>query len=227
MSNSKKKIILVFLGPPASGKGTQADMLGKSLDLPVISAGELLRQEQAQKTKNGQKVSLYLKQGELVPDKLIQKILSKRLEQNDVARGFILDGYPRRFEQIQYLEKIKKQFLSADDIFLVFYIDVSDKEAKERVTGRRVCQCGAAYHLKYNPPKNDSVCDVCGRKIYRRQDDEPEIIEHRLKDFHQRIEPILKYFQDKKTLIKINGEQGINNINISIKQKINALNLLC
>ena len=220
MFNSKKKMILVFLGPPASGKGTQADMLGKNLDLPVISTGELLRQEQDKRTKEGREANLYSRQGELVPDKLIQKILSKRLQQNDMICGFILDGFPRRFEQIQYLEEIKERFLSADDIFLAFYIDVSDKEVKERVTGRRVCQCGAAYHLKYNPPKNDSICDICGHRIYRRQDDDPKIVEHRLKNFHQRIKPILKYFQSKKTLIKINGEQDIKGVQKDIKQHI-------
>ncbi len=216
-----KKLILVFLGPPASGKGTQAEILGKDLGIPVISMGELLRHEYNHHTKMGREIEKYLKKGELVPDNIIQKILLKRLKKEDVKRGFILDGFPRRIEQIVYLEKIKQKFLSPFDFLVVFYIRISDREAKVRVVNRRVCECGAAYHLKYNPPKKKGICDICGKKIYRRQDDDPKIVNKRLKDFHHRIKPILNYFADKNVLIEINGEQRIEKVQKEIKNKLN------
>ncbi len=215
-------MILIFLGPPASGKGTQAEILGRDLGIPVISMGELLRYECNHHTEIGKEIEKYLKKGELVPDDIIQKVLLKRLEKEDVKKGFILDGFPRRVEQISYLEKIKKKFLSPSDLLIVFYIKVSDKEAKARVIDRRVCECGAAYHLKYNPPKKKDICDICGKKIYRRPDDDPKVVSKRLKDFHHRIKPILDYFSHQGVLAEIDGEQKIEEVQEELKNRLNG-----
>ncbi len=218
-----RKMILIFLGPPASGKGTQAEILGKNLDIPVISMGELLRYECNHHSKIGEKIKEYLKKGELVPDDIVQNILLRRLEKKDTKKGFILDGFPRRIKQVHYLENIKKIFLSSSDLLIVFYIKVSDQEAKARVIDRRVCECGAAYHLKYNPPKRRGICDVCGKKIYRRSDDDPKVVSKRLRDFHRRIKPIVDYFSRQGVLVEIDGEKKIEEVQEELKNRLNEI----
>lgn len=215
MKNKKK--IFIFLGPPGSGKGTQADMVGEKFKMPVISIGELLRLEINRKTKLGSSVKNNLRKGILIPDKLVYDILNKRLRKKDVSVGFILDGFPRREEQINYVEK---NFISKKFSIKVFYIKVSDKEAKKRIGGRRVCDCGASYHIKYNPPKSKGICDLCNKKLYIRKDDKIKIISLRLAKFHIRIKLILEYFSSNAIVYKINGERDIKKVYNSVFKKI-------
>lgn len=203
------KKVIMFFGPPGSGKGTQADMLGEDMNLPVISVGELLRHERDQGTELGSEVADQLASGKLVPDELVEKILEKRLDQPDTAQGFILDGYPRRKHQLSFLEKRLSDFLEQEDKVVVVHISLDDKEVERRVVGRRVCDCGASYHIEYNPPKQDGICDHCGAKLYRRKDDEPEVVGQRLKSYHERIQPLLDYLKKHYTVITINGKETI------------------
>lgn len=209
-----KKKIIIFLGPPGSGKGTQSDVLGEKLKLPVISPGELLRYEEEKNTKLGKSVEKKINQGKLVSSDIIEKLVEKRLKKNDARNGFILDGYPRRLEQLVWLEKKLAKF--EDKVIMVFYVKVSNKEVKARISGRRVCGCGAAYHLKYNPPKKKNRCDICGRELEIRDDDIPAIITDRLKTFHHHSKPMLSYYKKKGYLFTIDGEQSIQKIEKSI-----------
>ena len=211
-----KKKIYIFLGPPGSGKGTQTDMVGEKFKIPVISIGELLRFEIHKKTKLGLSIKSKLSRGTLISDKMAGNILEKRLKKRDTKNGFVLDGFPRRKEQAIF---IKNRF-KKNDIVKVFYIDVCDKEVKRRIGGRRVCDCGASYHLIHNPPKIKNICDLCNKKIYAREDDKSKIISLRLIKFHKRIKPILEYFSSNAILYKLDGKRDIKKVYREILKKI-------
>lgn len=216
----KKKLFIIFFGPPGSGKGTQADMLGENLSLPVVSPGELFRNERDKKTQIGKIVENKLANGRLINDKLIEKILNRRLIKKDTGNGFILDGYPRRKSQLNYLKKRFLKIYDKKDIILAVYINISDKEVVKRIGGRRVCNCGASYNLKYNSPKKKGKCDLCGEKLYQRKDDKQEVLIERLKRFHKRIKPLVNYFKENSEFININGEQTINKVRKEIILKL-------
>ncbi len=210
--------ILVLLGPPGSGKGTQAVKIGRKLNLPVISTGNLLRQETDKKTAIGKKVEEKLNNGDFVSDDLINAMVKKRLLQSDVRGGFVLDGYPRNKEQLIFF--ISNLVKKRDDL-KVLYIDVSDKEVKNRLGGRRVCaKCGRTYHINNKPPQKKGVCDKCGLELHKRSDDKPKVIQDRLEDFHSRTEPLVKYFDKNRYLIKINGDQDIPGVRKEIIKKL-------
>lgn len=217
-----KKIIILFFGPPGSGKGTQSDILGQKLKLPVISPGELLRHEEEAKTKIGHLVAKNLANGKLVSDDIIDKMLNARLARPDAKSGFILDGYPRSKPQLELFKKKLKKISDAKDKIVAIYIAVSDKEVKARIGGRRVCDCGAAYHLKYNPPIHTGVCDLCGKRLKQREDDKPKIIKDRLKHFHKVMKPIMRYFKNNYFYIEVDGEQSIKEIEKEIIVKVKS-----
>ena len=221
MKNKKK--FLIFFGPPASGKGTQSDNLGKKLALPVISTGELLRAEQEKKTSLGRAVLKDMAQGKLVGEKIIARIISQRLLRPDVKNGFIMDGFPRSLEQFDLLKKIFAKLAGPDDLIVGIYISCSDNEIKKRVTGRRVCECGASYHLIYNPPKKTNHCDICGRKLLQRNDDKPSVVNARLKLFYFEMQPLLKRMIADYNLVTINGNQSIGQARKEIWSKIKKL----
>jgi len=216
-----KKIFIIFFGPPGSGKGTQVDMLAESLKLPVISTGELLRHEQEIGSPVGLEVKNLVDSGQMVPDAIIEHIIDKRLNMPDAARGAVFDGYPRRIEQQQNFLNRLKNLTKPTDIILAVLINVSDGVVEERLSGRRVCDCGASYHIKYNPTEVDGICDICGKKTKTRVDDQLEIIKQRLIYYHEHIKPLLDYWSDKRFLISINGEQDIDTIKKELNQKIN------
>ncbi|MFH0923591.1 MAG: nucleoside monophosphate kinase [Candidatus Falkowbacteria bacterium] len=219
---------LIFFGPPASGKGTQADKLGEKLNLPVISPGELLRHERDCGTEIGKQAESILNRGGLVSDKIIEKIINKRLAKRDVKQGFLLDGYPRAISQLKFLNNKFKKIASDKDMILAVYIHVSAKEVKKRIAGRRVCDCGTSYHTIYNPPKKQGICDLCGAKLYKRKDDSAEIIKIRVDRFNKNIKPILKHYKKNNILININGEQSIAEVEQdiwkSVKHNANTAN---
>jgi adenylate kinase len=206
---SEKIYKIIFLGPQGSGKGTQAELLAKKLNLPNISVGNLFRNHIKNKTELGELAKRIINKGDLMPSELTNEIVIKRLQENDCQNGFILDGYPRDHEQFSAFNKFTK-LTHAIEVW------ISDEEAVERLGGRRSCDCGATYHLKYNPPKNDEVCDNCGHKLYIRDDDTPEAINQRLAIYHNETEPLIKLYQEQKILIKINGEQSIEKVNQDI-----------
>lgn len=207
-----QKTFLIFFGPPGSGKGTQADMLAKKLNLPVVSPGELLRHEEDSNTAIGRKIKPIIDSGKLVPDEIIEKIIFKCFKRFGGRAGIIFDGYPRKRAQLDFLTEKLEKIAGRQDYVRAILIDVSDREVKRRLGGRRVCDCGAAYHLKYNPPLRQGICDLCGKKLYIRHDDKPALIADRLKLYHKEIKPLLDYFEKSDKLIKINGEQSIGDV---------------
>ena len=187
---------LILLGAPGAGKGTQADILCKELDIPTISTGNILRAAIKNGTRTGMKAKAYMDEGKLVPDDVIIGIITERVAEDDCKNGYILDGVPRTIAQAESLEKAGIVF---DD---VISIEISDEVIMERMSGRRVCEhCGASYHLVAVPPKQEGICDKCGGKLIQRHDDEPETVKHRLEVYHQETEP-LKDFYAKRGLLK-------------------------
>jgi adenylate kinase len=217
------KINLFFFGPPGSGKGTQVDLLGEAARLPIISPGELLRHEEDIHSAIGKKVEPLIDKGKMVPDGIVEKMIMKRLKRKDANRGILFDGFPRTLKQQHFiLEKLKK-ISQNNSKFAAFYIKVSDREVKKRLSGRRVCDCGASYHLVYNPPKKKNICDLCGKKIYIRKDDTPKVIGGRLKYYHKSIKPILDFWKVGGKLIEIDGEKSIKAIHKEIYAKYNRV----
>ena len=187
---------LILLGAPGAGKGTQADILCKELDIPTISTGNILRTAIKNGTPTGMKAKAYMDEGKLVPDDVIIGIITERVAEEDCKNGYILDGVPRTIAQAEALEKAGIVF---DD---VVSIDISDEVIMERMSGRRVCEhCGASYHLVAVPPKQEGICDKCGGKLVQRKDDAPETVKARLEVYHKETEP-LKAFYAQRGLLK-------------------------
>ena len=187
---------LILLGAPGAGKGTQADILCKELDIPTISTGNILRAAIKNGTPTGMKAKAYMDEGKLVPDEVIIGIITERVAEEDCKNGYILDGVPRTIAQAEALEKAGIVF---DD---VVSIEISDEVIMERMSGRRVCEaCGASYHLVAVPPKQEGICDKCGGKLIQRHDDEPETVKARLEVYHKETEP-LKAFYAQRGLLK-------------------------
>lgn len=209
----KKIRKIIILGPQASGKGTQAEFLSKRLKLPKITTGDLIRMEISRRTPRGKFFSQLVTRGRLVPDKYVNEILFSRLKKADCRAGFILDGYPRNLAQARSLEKVFKTDL-------VVEIKLSDKEAISRISGRRICQCGTVYHLKFAPPAKKGACDKCGGKLFQREDDKPPAIRKRLKIYHRETEPLVRYYRKKGILIEINGRPPIPKVSQAILAKL-------
>ena len=187
---------LILLGAPGAGKGTQADILCKELDIPTISTGNILRAAIKNGTPTGMKAKAFMDEGKLVPDDVIIGIITERVAEEDCKNGYILDGVPRTIAQAEALEKAGIVF---DD---VVSIEISDEVIMERMSGRRVCEhCGASYHLVAVPPKQEGVCDKCGGKLVQRKDDAPETVKARLEVYHKETEP-LKAFYAQRGLLK-------------------------
>ena len=187
---------LILLGPPGAGKGTQAEILNKKLNIPTISTGNILRAAVKNGTPVGLKAKEYMDAGKLVPDEVIIGVISERLAEADCQSGYILDGVPRTIPQAEALEK------AGIDFDAVVSIEISDEEIVERMAGRRVCaSCGAPYHVKNLPPKVEGVCDKCGGKLEARADDKPEVVRDRLKVYHDETAP-LKDFYAARSLLK-------------------------
>lgn len=215
-----KKVILVF-GPPGSGKDTQAEKISNKLDIPFISTGGILRREVKKGTDLSKKIKTFLVRGKLIPTPLMNRILGYRLEEGDTQEGLVLNGYPRRKVQLEFFKsKIKGWEQEEPVTIMAFYIQVSNKEVQQRLGGRRICKkCGSTYHIRYKPPKKEEVCDKCGYKLEQREDDKPEVIEKRLDDFYEKMDPILTYFRKNDNLIDINGEQSIEEVEKEIEKK--------
>jgi len=202
----KNLLKIVLFGPAGSGKGTQAVMLSKKYDLPILAVGDIFRREIKNQTDLGKSIASMINRGQLIPDKITTQIVLKELAGEKYKNGFILDGYPRNIRQLEDLEK-------SLGVTHAIELMVSDNEAIKRLSNRRICsKCGAIYHLQNKPPKRNGVCDVCGGKLIVRDDDKLEAIKKRLEIYHQETEPILNYYFEKKKLIRVNGEQSIEKI---------------
>jgi adenylate kinase len=199
---------IVLLGPPGSGKGTQAKRLSKDFNLAHISTGDLLREAVNDRTELGKKAKGYMDSGRLVPDDLVIALVKETIERMDT--GFVLDGFPRTVEQARKLEAISS-------IDVVINLQVEEELLVERLTMRRSCkECGAVYHLKFNPPKQEGVCDQCGGPLYQRSDDTESTVRERLRVYNQNTLPLVEYYQRKDNLVSIDGGMEIGEVYFAI-----------
>lgn len=186
---------LILLGAPGAGKGTQAEILSKELQIPTISTGNILRAAIKNGTPTGLKAKSFMDAGKLVPDEVIIGIITERLADEDCKNGYILDGVPRTIAQAEALEQAGIQFDA------VVSIEISDEAIMQRMSGRRVCEdCGASYHLVAVPPKQEGVCDNCGGKLVQRKDDAPETVKARLEVYHKETEPLKGFYESRGVL---------------------------
>ncbi|MDL1971787.1 MAG: adenylate kinase [Deltaproteobacteria bacterium] len=202
---------LIFLGPPGAGKGTQAKMLVERYGIPQVSTGDILRAAVAEGTELGKKAKEYMEAGKLVPDEVVIGIIEERLKQSDCEKGFILDGFPRTVPQAEALDKVLEKMGRKIDHVLT--LDVPEEELIRRLTGRRTCKkCGAMYHIIFNPPKVEGVCDKCGGELYQRPDDNEETVRSRLSVYEQQTSPLIDFYEKKGLVRKIDGRGEIKEI---------------
>jgi len=193
-------IRLALLGPPGVGKGTYSSILSKELRIPHLSTGELLRREISMKTELGREVESYVSRGLLVPDKIVNDIVAKRLCASDCANGFILDGYPRTLPQAVFLE----EYFPLDKVVL---LQASLETIIERICGRLYCpNCGETYHVSWKPPKRDNICDKCGVKLTRRTDDSPEVVKRRYEEYLATVSPVVDFYKKLGKLVPFRAE---------------------
>ncbi len=202
---------LILLGPPGSGKGTQAKLIVEKYGIPQISTGDMLREAVAKGTELGKEAKKYMDAGQLVPDEVVIGIVKERLQQPDCEKGFILDGFPRTIAQAEALDKILEEM--GKKIDAVINIQVPEEEVVKRIVYRRTCKnCGAVYHLIYNPPKEDNKCDKCGGELYQRDDDKEETVRKRYKVYKEQTEPLVEYYAKKGILYNIDGTKSIEEV---------------
>jgi adenylate kinase len=212
MSDKIYKIIM--LGPQGSGKGTQAEFLSEHLNLPNVSTGSFFRQAIADKTPLGLQIEESIKNGNLVSDEIINNLMAEKLSGPNFVSGFILDGYPRTLAQAEFLSTISEPTH-------VLEVDISDDTAKKRLGNRQTCpECGKIYHPEFKPAQVPGQCDVCKISLITRADDTPEAIDRRLKKYREEVSAILKFYEAKGTLIKINGEPAIEEVKKEIFEKL-------
>ena len=221
-SNGGTKNFIIFFGPPGSGKGTQAAKLAAKINLPLVSTGDLLRQEISKQSELGKIARKYMDAGKLVPDELLEELVSRRLKKSDAAAGVIFDGYPRNGEQQEFLLGKLKVALRNGAAILGILIDVSDEQVIERIGGRRACLCGAVYHVTFNPPKAEGICDRDGKKLFIRDDDKPEVVRDRLKTYHKQSRGMFDYWEKGGKLLKIDGGQPIDKVWEEIEGKLSV-----
>lgn len=210
------------MGPPGAGKGTQAEKIVEKYGIPHISTGDMFRSAIKEGTELGKEAKSYMDNGELVPDEVTIGIVRERLAKDDASNGFLLDGFPRTIAQAEALENLLADLNSSIDH--VIRIDVDTEQLVERLTGRRVCPtCGATYHVTYNPPKVEGICDNDGTELIQRDDDKPETVRKRLDVNLQNAQPLLDFYQDKGYLVSINGDQDINQVFHDIDEKLGGL----
>ncbi|MDI3487131.1 MAG: adenylate kinase [Methanolobus sp.] len=194
---------IALFGPPGAGKGTQAKELSKKYSIPHISTGDILRANVRDGTELGLKAKQYMDKGELVPDEVLIGLIRNRLTESDCETGYLLDGYPRTIPQADALTDILKEISKPLDA--VINIEVSDDELVKRLSGRRSCACGESYHVMFNPPEKDGICNACGADLYQRDDDKEEVIRQRLAVYNEKTKPLINYYDDAGILVNIDG----------------------
>lgn len=199
---------IILLGPPGAGKGTQAKLITEKYSIPHISTGDIFRKNISEKTPLGIEAKRYMDNGQLVPDEVTIGIVNDRLSMNDCENGFLLDGFPRTVKQAEALDS----FLNSNEqkIDTALLMDVPKEFILERMTGRRVCSaCGASYHIKFNTPKVENKCDVCGGPLVQRKDDTEETVKERLDVYDRQTQPLIQYYKEKNILAKVDGTEEI------------------
>ena len=202
---------IILMGLPGAGKGTQASEIVKKFPIPHISTGDMFRKAIKDETDLGKEAKSYMDRGELVPDEVTVGIVKERISEDDAKKGFLLDGFPRTIEQAEALNNIMSEL--DRNIDAVINIEVPEEELMNRLTSRRICEkCGTTYHLVFNPPKVDGVCDIDGGKLYQRKDDNPETVSNRLSVNVKQSKPILEYYDEKGVLKNIDGAKDIDEV---------------
>ncbi|MBU5674161.1 adenylate kinase [Paenibacillus brevis] len=206
---------ILFMGPPGAGKGTQAEVIVNQFGIPHISTGDAFRLAIKQGTPVGLKAKEYMDQGLLVPDDVTVGIVRERLQQSDCEKGFLLDGFPRTLSQAESLEELLGGL--GKQLDHVINLKVDRNKLLARLTGRRLCKaCGATYHVIFNPPVQEGVCDKCGGELYQRSDDNEESVGTRLDEYINKTAPLLKFYEDKGLLRQVDGEQEIGAVSEEI-----------
>ncbi|AEB74929.1 adenylate kinase [Clostridium botulinum] len=210
---------MILLGPPGAGKGTQAKLISEKYSIPHISTGDIFRKNISEKTPLGIKAKEYMDKGQLVPDELTIDLVNDRLTHEDCKTGFLLDGFPRTVKQAEALENfLNKNNQSLDTALLV---NVPSSFILERMTGRRVCpSCGASYHIKFNPPKIEGLCDVCKAEVIQRKDDTEETVKERIEVYDRQTQPLVDFYASKDQLFVVDGTQSIDQVFETISNHI-------
>ncbi len=211
---------LILFGAPGAGKGTQASAISEALHIPTVSTGNIIREAIAKGTEAGLKAKQYTEKGALVPDEIVVAMLSDRIAQSDCADGYILDGFPRTIPQAETLETM------GVTIDRVISLEVDDGAIEERMSGRRVCPtCGESFHLKFNPPAKDGVCDKCGAALVQRVDDRAETVRERLNVYHAQTEPVKAFYEKSGKLVRIDGNGTVDGTTQLIFQALGLTNV--
>jgi adenylate kinase len=196
---------LILLGPPGSGKGTQGERLQADFRLPYYASGDILRAAVREGTDLGHEAKQYMDRGDLVPDEVIIGVIAERVERPEAADGFILDGFPRTTAQAEALDAEMDQLDRR--LTAAILIEVSDEEVVRRLSGRRTCEKeGHVFHVEFDPPKEEGVCDVCGNRLVVRDDDKPEVVRHRLEQYQDKTAPLISYYEGMGILRRVDGE---------------------
>jgi adenylate kinase len=207
---------LILLGPPGSGKGTQGERLQEDFRLPYYATGDILRAAVKEGTEIGKQAKEFMDRGDLVPDEVIIGVIAERLQQDEAADGFILDGFPRTVPQAEALDQ-KMQGLRRE-ITEAFLINVTEEEVVRRLGGRRTCEENPShiYHVEFDPPKEEGVCDIDGGKLILRDDDKPDVIKNRLTQYREKTEPLIEYYEERGILNRVDGAQTPDEVEESI-----------
>ena len=194
---------LILIGAPGAGKGTQAAKISEKYQIPIIATGDILRAAIKSEAELGKLAKTYIDEGRLVPDSVVIELIKEYLASDVCKNGFILDGFPRSIPQAEALSRMDVK------IDVVLSLEVADEMIVERMSGRRVCSCGASYHVTFNPPKIENVCDKCGAPLVIREDDAAETVKNRLDTFHSQTEPLKAYYADKGLLVSVEGQEAV------------------
>jgi adenylate kinase len=215
---------LILLGPPGSGKGTQGERLQEDFRLPYYATGDILRAAVRDETELGTTAKEYMYRGDLVPDEVIIGVIGERVEGPEAADGFILDGFPRTVGQAEALEEEMEGL--GRNITAAVLIDVDDEEVVRRLGGRRTCvKNGHIFHVEFDPPKNEGVCDVCGARLVVRDDDKPDVIRHRLETYHEKTAPLIDYYEEQGLLKRVDGSLQPDEVGNRIRALLATLRL--
>ena len=215
---------LVLLGPPGSGKGTQGERLQEDFHLPYWATGDILRAAVRDETELGREAKEYMDRGDLVPDDVIVGVIGERIGSHDAADGFILDGFPRTTGQAEALDEKMSEL--GRDLTAALLIEVPDDEVVRRLGGRRTCvKNGHIFHVEFDPPKNEDVCDVCGARLVVRDDDKPEVIRHRLEQYHSKTEPLISRYEDAGVLRRVDGTQSPDEVGDKVRAMLATLRM--